>query len=281
MPFIVGVARSGTTLLRLMLDAGPDISIPPETYFLLPFFRSPRPLSEIDGEEFTLTVTGFHPFADLGIAAASLHEAIARIRPFDLAEAARTVYRLYAERHGKCRIGDKTPAYGRWMERIEAVLPEARFIHVIRDGRDVALSLRQQWFAPSQEMSGLARHWADEVRAIEAVGSRCRHVRVVRFEELVRDPRTTLQGLCAWLSLPYDAAMLGFHRTAADRLGEVGDQRMPDGRVVTRESRLARHSLASSPPDESRAGAWRTTLSEAERRDFESVAGDLLAELGY
>lgn len=281
-PFIVGVARSGTTLLRLMLDAHPELSIPPESYFLLPFLRRPATeLRSVDAAEFHRLVTGFHTWPDLGVGAEELEVALDAVRPFTLGAGARAVYRLYASKRGKARWGDKTPSYAAHVAAIERILPEAHFVHIIRDGRDVALSLRAQWFAPASDMEGLARHWADTVRATRAAGTKARHYLEVRYEELLRDPRATLATVCGFVSLRFDEAMLDYHRTAGERLGEVGDQRLPDGRVITRESRLGKHRLAGTPPDASRIGVWREGMSGADRDAFESAAGELLRELGY
>jgi len=281
-PFIVGVARSGTTLLRLMLDAHPELSIPPESYFLLPFLRRPEvELRAVTADEFCRTVSGFHTWPDLGISAELLAEEVAKLPAFSVAEGARRVYALYAGSRDKSRWGDKTPAYAHHMARIEQLLPEARFVHIVRDGRDVALSLGKQWFAPAGDMAGLARHWAETVREMRSEGSRRRHYLEVRYEELLRDTRATLETVCSFVDLRFDPAMLEYHRTAESRLGEVGDQRLPDGRVITRESRLEKHRLAGSPPDESRIGVWREQLTCGEREAFAAVAGDLLRELGY
>ncbi|MFA6957507.1 MAG: sulfotransferase [Thermoanaerobaculia bacterium] len=281
-PFIVGVARSGTTLLRLMLDAHPELSIPPESYFLLPFLRRPEvELRAVTADEFCRAVSGFHTWPDLGISSELLADEIAKLPAFSVSEGARRVYALYTGSRGKARWGDKTPAYGHHMARIEQLLPEARFVHIVRDGRDVALSLRQQWFTPAGDMAGLARHWAETVRELRSEGSRRRHYLEIRYEELLRDTRVTLGKLCRFLDLPFDDAMLEYHRTAESRLGEVGDQRLPDGRVVTRESRLEKHRLAGSPPDESRIGVWREQLTADEKEAFSAVAGELLRELGY
>ncbi len=280
-PFIVGVARSGTTLLRLMLDSHPDLTIPPETYFLLPFLRRPQTLVQVNVEEFCGAVSGFHTWPDLGLPAELLAREAKALRRFSLAEGTRLVYRLYARQRGKPRWGDKTPAYCRYMPGVENVLPEAHFVHIIRDGRDVALSLRRQWFTPAQDMAGLARHWVEEVTATRRDGVRCRRYLEIRYEDLLVETRGTLKRVCEFVKLPFHPAMEDYHRTASSRLGEIGDQRLPDGRIITRESRLARLRLAGSPPDRSRIGVWRGEMAADEHKTFTSIAGDLLRSLGY
>ncbi len=235
----------------------------------------------MDTDEFCRTVTGFHTWPDLGLRAELLAREANALRPFSLAEGTRLVYRLYAQQRGKSRWGDKTPAYCRYMPGIESVLPEAHFIHIIRDGRDVALSLRRQWFAPALDMAGLARHWADEVTATRSDGARSGHYLEIRYEDLLLETRGTLQRVCEFVRLPFHPAMEDYHRRATSRLGEIGDQRLPDGRVITRESRLERVRLAGSPPDRSRIGVWREEMAPDEQKTFAVIAGDLLRNLGY
>src|ERR1700760_3637612 len=142
-PFIVGSPRSGTTLLRMMLDSHPGLAIPPETGFI------PRALTGLFGNDehqrlaFAQTISHFPPQApgwqDFGIDTAALMRELQEIRPFQVDAALRCFYRSYAARFDKLRWGDKTPSYGRHLRAIERTLPEACFIHMIRDGRDVAL----------------------------------------------------------------------------------------------------------------------------------------------
>src|SRR5690606_16718789 len=133
-PFIVGVARSGTTLLRLMLDAHPDLAIPPETHFV------PRLVKEIERgagpAEAHAFVTGHQRWPDWGLDADELRARFESLEPFTAGEALRAFFGLYAERQGKPRWGDKSPTHLKRMARIHGALPEARFLHVIRDGRD-------------------------------------------------------------------------------------------------------------------------------------------------
>jgi len=280
-PFIVGVGRSGTTLLRMMLDAHPDLAIPAETYFLLPLLRRRAWPVRLSPAAFCRIVTGHRAWPDLHLSAEDVEREVRSLEPFTTADGVRLVYHLYARGQGKTRWGDKTPAYGRRLPEIHRLLPEARFVHIIRDGRDTALSLRGQWFAPTREIKGLARHWRKEVRAIRRGGAACPYYLEIRFEDLVREARTTLERICVFLELPFQTAMLDYHRGAEGRLRELGDQRLPDGRVIGRDSRLARLQRLGSPPDASRIGVWRTGLTLEEQAAFAAEAGDLLEELGY
>ena len=138
-PFIVGVNRSGTTLLRLMLDSHPQMTIPPETHFVPEMIRLAR--RENTTRKRLVRAATDHPrWGDFGLEEEVLLGRLQEVKPLNPADAIRVFYDLYAEKEGKPRWGDKTPRYMRAMPRIERALPEARFIHLIRDGRDVALS---------------------------------------------------------------------------------------------------------------------------------------------
>lgn len=280
-PFVVGVGRSGTTLLRLMLDAHPQLSIPPETGFLLPFLWPGG--GEVPGSraELLATVTGFHTWPDFGITTGEYERGLARIEPFDPAEGVRLFYRLYAARHGKALWGDKTPAYGPCLEGLHRLLPEARFIHIFRDGRDVALSLRQVWFAPARDAAGLGRYWVERFAEIRRAGRRVPYYLEVRYEDLVCAPRRTLEAICRFLALPYHPALEAHSEGAARRLAEVGDQQLPGGRIIRRETRLFQQRHAVSPLDPSLIGRFRREMTLWERREVEGEAGRLLFELGY
>jgi hypothetical protein len=278
MPAVVGVGRSGTTLLRLMLDSHPELAVPPETGFL-PAIHERR--EELDAETLADLLIAAPQWPDFHLDQGELRVELRRLRPFSASAGARCFYRLYARRFGKTRWGDKTPIYGRYMPAIQELLPEARFVHLIRDGRDVALSLRPLWFAPGQDARTLAAYWRDGVEAARRDAPRCRHYLEVRFEDLIADPGCVLGRVCDFLELSYTPDMLAYPAHSAARLGEVRDQQRPGGPLVTQAERLGQHPFLASPPRADRAGRWRQAMSAAEVAEFEAVAGDLLALLGY
>ena len=285
MPIVVGSPRSGTTLLRLMLDAHPELAIPPETGFL-PAAAALQGRGEELRERFFALLVGFPPeapgWSDFGIPAEAFEERLRRLAPFTVAEGCRLFYRMYAERFGKPRWGEKTPLYGLHLEQLEALLPEARFVHLVRDGRDAAVSLRDRWFSPGRDIAVQAAYWRDNVAAIRSNGSRCRHFLEVRFEDLICDAEAVQRRICDFLELRWDAAMLEYHRRAPLRLEEHGARRRSDGSLlVTREERLRQQEAVQRPPDRTKIGIWRGALAAAEVDEFESVAGEQLARYGY
>jgi hypothetical protein len=150
-PFVVGMGRSGTTLLRLMLDAHPELAIPPETHFLADLQKD---LTLVDFYNILVT---YRTWSDFGISHREFLQELRDIENFDVSNGLRCFYRLYARRFAKVRWGDKTPLYSSRMLNISDLLPETRFVHLIRDGRDSALSYRSVWFGPRDDLEAHAR----------------------------------------------------------------------------------------------------------------------------
>jgi len=179
------------------------------------------------------------------------------------------LYRAYASRHGAARWGDKTPIYADHMELVHRILPEARFIHLIRDGRDVALSTVEQWgrWEWRTDMYAAIRTWSGRVRRAREAGRRLGQERYleVRYESLVADPASTMRKLCAFLGEPFDPRMTAPSDAAAG--------------WIEKDNRW--HHRLHRPPSPSRSQRWRREMGEADQRLCEAVAGELLAELGY
>jgi sulfotransferase family protein len=285
MPIIVGAPRSGTTLLRFMLDSHSDVAIPPETGFLslAPQFAC---VGETLREEFFRAVIGYPldapAWQDFGISREAFRAELGKIEPFTVSRGYRAFYRLYATRFGKQRWGDKTPSYCHSMGAIESVLPEAHFIHIIRDGRDVAMSLRPMWFAPGRDIETLADHWSQFVSSARLSGVSCRHYLEVGYEALVLNTRLTLERVCQFLDLPFDESMLTYYERTPERLHEHETRLRADGRVlVTKEERFLQQQKTTEPPDPKRVFNWKVKMSGQDCARFEAVAGSLLRELGY
>lgn len=279
-PFIVGVPRSGTTLLRLMLDAHPELTIPPETHFIPAVIRACR--KGASAGEVVEAITGHRRWADFGLDEDELRSRLAALDPLEAGAAIRAFYELYAEKQAKPRWGDKTPGYATKMRRIQRALPEARFVHVVRDGRDVVLSQARKSRRP-QPVGVAARRWKRRVIATRNRSETVRHYLEIRFEELVTETEPTLRRVCEFIDLPFDPAMLSYHEHAVERLGEI-DRDLPANRgrrELEAEPRIAAHARAFDPPSPDRVGAWRDEMSADDLRAFETEAGDLLGSLGY
>ncbi len=263
---VLGVRRSGTTLLRVMLDRSPELAIPDESYFVPQLARRHRGV--VDRDAFLDDLRRLPTLAEWGLEPGAV---AARLRPgMTPGEAISAVFATYAAAQGKQRWGDKTPLYMQHLPVLERLFPDARYVHLIRDGRDAALSflsvpaglMTEGWGHP-RDAQGFACQWATEVAAARALGARVGSERYLelRYEALVADPETALREVCAFAGLAYDPGMLDY----------VGQ---------TASARKAHQQRLNEPP---RAGVrdWRSEMSEDDLRGFEQVAGALLGELGY
>jgi hypothetical protein len=278
-PFVVGVARSGTTLLRLQLDAHPQLAIPPETSFGTVAARA----ASIDGPRGLLdAITELEAWQDHRLHESEALDLIESVHPWSVGNGLRAIYRALAAREGKARWGDKTPGHLGCMPALAEVLGEAHFVHLIRDGRAVAASVRSLPFAPGDgSIEAIADDWRDQITVGRRAGATLAHYSELRYERLVSQPEQALRELCEFLELEFDASMLHAHEFARRRLEQLPDEVATHYGVLTRAERLTRHANVMRPPDPALVDRWRTLLTDDEIARFESRAGDLLTELGY
>ena len=178
---------------------------------------------------------------------------------------------------GKARWAEKTPRNIGRIGEIFRCFPAARFVHVLRDGRDVACSLGRIRATRSSTASscrlgtwkpiaGCARRW---VRDIE--GSRRwwgdPRFHTVRYEDLVLNPRPVLERLMAFLGEDWDEAMLAHAAADSPFRDATRFAQNPEALGAVKHCR--------------RIGRWQRDLDARDRRIFKRIAGPLLVELGY
>ena len=269
-PFLVGSERSGTTLFRLMLDAHPDMAVPPESYFIVDLYRRRKSYERAGRPYDTVAVAndlaGSRWFRAWGMPPKELATAMRRGENVDFAEAMRKVYLGYARMHGKSRYGDKTPAYVQHIRVLAEIFPEARFVHLIRDGRNVALSLTEVTWGPSDVLEG-ALQWRERVMRGRRAGAELGAHRYLeaRYEHLVAEPEPVLREVSEFIDLPFDDAMIRHSETAGERIPG-----RPDGL----------HRRAATAPVTG-IRDWRQDMAREDLEAVEAAAGDLLEELGY
>ncbi|MGH8924767.1 MAG: sulfotransferase family protein [Acidimicrobiia bacterium] len=219
--FILGAARSGTTLLRVLLDSHPHLSVGPETNVLHHWF---------DAVENAQTLR-FYPYP-----------------PDDLLRYPAAAFELmhirYMRDRGKRRWGDKTPNYVTVLDDILKCWPEAQVIHCIRDGRDVVCSMRERW---GWSVRAGSRRWRDRVEKVltQAANLSARQYLEVRYEQLVSEPRYELSRILRFLEEPWDESVLDHSQSAHNG---VEDDVAEAGGDITTES-VGRWRQQMSPLD--------------------------------
>ena len=211
---VLGVRRSGTTLLRVILDRSSALAIPDESYFVPQLAE--RHGAHVDPDDFLDDLSRLPTVREWDV---SLEEVRGRLRPgMALGDAVAAVYETYAARFGKARWGDKTPMYMAYLPLLERLFPTALYVHLIRDGRDAATSflamprgiVTESWAHP-RTAAGFACQWWTEVEAARALGRRVgdRYLEV-RYEDLVRAPAAAIERICAFAGLAYEPSMLAY-----------------------------------------------------------------------
>ncbi|CAN5699222.1 sulfotransferase [soil metagenome] len=262
--FVVGSARSGTTLLRLMLNAHPDVAVPPESRFITELYTE----EEVDAEATLRALGDHHRFGAWELSLDDVRRELGRTGTVRFVDVISAAYRAYTKAHGKTRWGDKTPRYVEHIPLISGLFPDARFVHLVRDGRNVALSYADVPFGP-KTVGQVAELWGGRVAAGIAAGRRLGGDRYleVRYERLTEAGQTEsqLQELCDFLLLPFDPKMLEYTEQARSAVLDRATQYNPHIKEGVR----------------SHVRSWESSMPDEHIEIFEAVAGEVLSQLGY
>jgi len=271
---IVGCSRSGTTLLQRLVDAHPLIAITSETNWVTHYFETKTGLTPegLVTPEMIPRLVEYHRFPYLGIDREDLEGLITP--GVSYSKFVSGVFDLYAETRGKRLAGSKIPAWVRRIPTLHALWPKAKFVHLIRDGRDVCMSILSWGRAKRRvgrftmwtedPLSTTALWWEWSVRLGREDGSSLESglYDEIRYESLISHPADECATLCTFLGLPFDDEMLRFHE---------GRERTEPGF----DAKKAWQPVTSGLRD------WRTQMPAKDVERFEAAVGDLLDELGY
>lgn len=270
--FLIGAPRSGTTLLRYVLSSHPRIHLPPESNFIPRLLgrRPHRELERADAVRVLETMMTYRSFFKDWRGERpdpkGLLEGLPDLQPPSIIDA---VFSEYARQYGAERWGDKSPIYTMHVDVLARAFPTAQFIHIIRDGRDVALSMQQTYrgnrFFYIDVYYG-TRSWKKRVLHASAAGGRLGVSRYfqLRYEDLTASPEPVIRDICAFLGETYEPAMT-----------------RPSREAVRHHHSRGIHAATREPLTTSRSGRWRSEMPLADQRLVQTVAGDLLAALGY
>jgi hypothetical protein len=265
--FVVGSGRCGSTLLRLMLSGHSRLHVPPETWFIADLVRE-LPLSgKLAPSQVTRAVeimTSHYRWPDMRIEADDFRRRATALAAPGLVDIIDLVYRHHLRMYNKRRFGDKTPNYINIIPKIITLYPTAKFIHLMRDGRDVAIS-----YVHMDDRRYYQRHfyWKEAMRRRRKYlgAPYADRILEVKYEDLVTAAEPTLRRLCAFLGEEFEPGMLNWQN-----LREL---------VPERERPI--HTRLREPLRKEAVGVWRRELSGAECFAIEACLQRDLRSLGY
>ncbi len=274
--FIIGRERSGTTLLRSILHAHSYISIPPESTFiwdLFPIYGNCQHWTENTYRQFIKDLNLDVRFRLWGLDNSLLLKELTALGN-------RTTYQAVCQRVLACYnlqdknerplwVGDKNPAYTFFQKELHFLFPQARFIYIVRDYRDVLTSLwpldfETRWTAAMCYRWTLGYHKFLVMKELYPD-----QFYLLRYEDLVAQPESELKKLLHFLKLPWDDTLMNYHRKTKKLLGQL------PGRLTPYLANL------DQPVNPSRIGQWKTFLSKKQVKIAEAICSDLGSSLGY
>jgi hypothetical protein len=199
--FVVGSGRSGTSLVRAMLNAHPRLHLTHEASF----YVDPRGNRLAgDADAWFARYRQLFPFRFLELSCAAVTDRF-RSRPSPArADVVQAVMAEAAERRGKARFGDKTPSHARCLDAIVADFPDAKILHVVRNPVAVVASLeRMPWATSSHGLN--ARFYAQQVREVGRFGG---EVCTLRLEDVLADPEAEMRRALSFVGEDWDPAVL-------------------------------------------------------------------------
>jgi len=267
--FIVSAPRSGSTLLRLIIDANPNVAIPPPGYL------------------FNMVYPYLYSYGDLTVSANLLALAedvlqtptlkkwgltldpdavVAGVKERSFKGVYEFVHRAWMKAQGKIRWGNKSPRNVHFIPDIKALFPDAKIVHLLRDGRDVAIEIAEADFWPHSVWGG-AQRWLHCIKAATVFGGDldADSFLEIKYESLCRDPEPVLRQLCEFINEPFDAGMLSHHTSASTRTWAKNKIHQATAKPITTEF----------------VEAYKHRLNRHDQEALEALMGDALPAAGY
>ena len=271
--FIIGAPRSGTTLLQYMLRSHPRISLPTgESHFMVPLYKGAESFGDLQNKDNIRRVlnemyrrnagfldTDLHGLTfDTDLLARQLHTQGVTTIP----QLIRAMMELNAKGENKQRWGDKTPYYSLHVPLIMEMFPDAQILHIIRDGRDCALSMLERGKdLDIHNMYHAARIWKQYVDAGQTAGRLLDSSQYYefRYEDLLQRQLDVVSGICDFLGEEFSESVINYRKAS-------GSGKTP---------------LLKKPIQAGNSEKWKNRMSRRQIRVFECMAGDTLTANGY
>ncbi len=282
--FILGNPRSGTSLLRLMLTCHSKIMIPPESHFFL-WLSDKYCAWKGDSSvlnKFYQDLYASRKFETWDLNPVILQETVEKNKPGTYAQLITCVFLAYATKEGKEDIrywGDKNKLWKEKVPLIPGFYPDARFIHIVRDGRDVACSFRElatkkfdSAYAPKlpTEIDKMADRWAKNVEFLDGffAGLPQDQAATIRYEDLISNPGRTLMDMTGFLDLDYEEEIERYYDNKFQQFKEPEE-------IAQWKEKL------KQKPDPSNIGKFKSMLSAREIKEFGEIGEAMLRKYNY
>ena len=283
--FIIGNPRSGTTLLRLLLTSHKDIVIPPESAFLVWWYDKYKDWTKQSVKNrlnsYINDLISSKKFETWNIDKEKLKRYIKSENPDSYSALSSAVYKFYGISIGKkiSRWGDKNNWYLNYIDLIHKLFPEVFFIHIIRDGRDVAGSYKKlnklhitNPYAPKlpDKIEDIALEWVTNLKKVNSSFENLhwRNVLEVKYENLVDNPKKVLKSICGSLDVSYDPNMLNFYKYNKEMKLEPTSFMKWKGKTF---ENIDKHAI----------GNFKKYLTKKEINSFENLTKERLHHYGY
>lgn len=257
--FVVGMNGSGTSMLAESLGRHPELYANPQETRVIPhLIKNLHRFGDLEIDENFLrlwdTINRIPAFSMMNNGRPPPIPANWQDFPRNLASILDAVFRYLAAKRGKQRWGEKTPQHIQHLNRLHGIFPAAKFVHIIRDGRDCAASFHRRW-RRTPELT--VYRWKQVVKAGREQGASLGDQYLeIRYEDLTTNPEQWMRQVCQFLDLPFHENVLSSRRPQSG-------SNDPDGKI--------------EPNNEK----WRQYFNKDQLISLESIAGRYLKELDY
>jgi hypothetical protein len=270
--FIIGVGRSGTTLLQSMLNAHPDVCFPPETHFFRLYVQNHK-FEKLIRQDSAITLSE-HLKSDTYLRRLKfdIDDLFQRFRVNEQVLSADRFYLMllskYAQRQKKKIVGDKDPRNIEFVSDLHRYFPNASIIHTIRDPRDVIVSRMKADWSKDRNFWHHVFAYKVQIQIGRQMGNilfKDRYLEVI-YEQLLNDPAKILRKVSNFLHIPYSSKMLDFSASAKE---------------IINHSELQWKKEALGPLLKNNQGKWRSGLTKSQILFIEQSCSEVFFENPY
>lgn len=272
--FIVGAPRSGTTLLQFMMRSHPNISFPTgESHFFIPLYIDRYKYGDLRKKKNVYKVLDAMYQKNPEFIESDMHglyfdknllsHELWKLKCNTIPEIINRIYKKNAFGEGKTRWGEKTPYYILHMKTLKEMFPYALFIHIIRDGRDAAMSMiKRKKDLKIFNIYHSAKIWKQYVETGINVGNEIgnKYYYQLRYEDLIIDPKKYIKEICNFINEPYYESVVNYQKTKNAK-----------GKTPLLQRNIDRRNI----------NKWKKSMTKRQITVFENIAGVTLENCGY